>query len=393
MMRWVRAGALVLCGAPRVLVATLLIFCVWGAVGEVVTAATTLPYRGEFAAVGLCSFNMPFAGMLFANFLKLARDLRELRLPHRRPLLAASLAFLVMLMVLAPSVLAWSWHTGLFDVLMVASAAIAGAGLGWLGTRRASAREPAGARKTATSSGRAQALRVALGPPYAPTSSVMRLAQLALLAAALAVAPVLVGVFGGSLSAANFAILLHVAELLSFIAAIVLCWIWPLSRVVVLFNPERGGLSELALLPGLGERDLQLRQLLKVVLTLPVAGLMALLVIALGVARLAHVADDTYIKLTLEFLLIPMVTLPELFGRIAQGRASRGRSVGFFMASQTGTLTVVVWTMSWNMFALLTLRWLIVAFALVSLTVVVAMSLHYLRRISQRPHLFMDVSS
>jgi hypothetical protein len=45
------------------------------------------------------------------------------------------------------------------------------------------------------------------------------------------------------------------------------------------------------------------------------------------------------------------------------------------------------------MFALLTLRWLIVAFALVSLTVVVAMSLHYLRRISQRPHLFMDVSS
>jgi hypothetical protein len=52
----------------------------------------------------------------------------------------------------------------------------------------------------------------------------------------------------------------------------------------------------------------------------------------------------------------------------------------------------LLWTLSWNMYAVPTLRWLIVAFVLVCLTVVVMTSLHSLRRISQRPHLFMDVS-
>jgi hypothetical protein len=392
MMRWVRAGATVLCGAPRVLIATLMIFCLWGAVGEVVTTATTLSHRGEFAAIVLCSFNMPFAGILFANFLNLARDLRELRVPHRGPLLAAAMSFLLVLMVLAPSVLAWSWHTGLADVLIVASAGIAGGALGWIGTLWARARDPARARKTATISGRSQALRVALGPPYAPTSWPMRLTQLGLLGAALIVAPVLVGVFGGSLSTQNFALLLQVAELLSFMAAIVLCWIWPLSRVVILFSPERGGLSELALLPGLGGRDLRLHQLCRVVMTGPLTGLLALLLVALGVASMAQVADDTYIKLTLEFLLIPMVTLPVLLGMIVRRGASGVWSVGFFMVTQTLTLTVLLWTLSSKMFAVPSLRWLIVAFVLLILTIVVITTLHCLRRISQRPHLFMDVS-
>jgi len=393
MMRWVWAGATALCGAPRVLIAILMMFCLWAAVGEIVTAATTLPHRGEFAAVMLCAFNMPFAGVLFANFLSLARDLRELRLPHRWPLLAVSLTFLVVLLVLVPSVLAWSWHTGLFDVLIVAAAAIVGAALGWLWTLRARARDLGRAWKKARVSGRSQALRVALGPPYAPTSWAVRLTQFGLLCAALILAPTLVGVFGGgSLSAPDFAILLHVAEFLSFIVAIVLCWIWPLSRVVILFNPERGALSELALLPGLSDRDLRLRHLCRVVMTLPVTGLLTLLVMAFGVARLAHVADDAYIKLALEFLLIPMVTVPVLLGQIAQRKAQAVWSVVFFMAAQTLTLTVLLWTLSWNMYAVPTLRWLIVAFVLVCLTVVVMTSLHSLRRISQRPHLFMDVS-
>jgi hypothetical protein len=218
------------------------------------------------------------------------------------------------------------------------------------------------------------------------------LTQLGLLCGALLLAPVLVGVFGGSLSAPNFAILLHVAEFLSFIVAIVLCWIWPLSRVVILFNPERGGLSELALLPGLGDRDLRLRHVCRVVMSLPVAGLLTLLVMAFAVARLAHVAADAYVKLALEFLLIPMVTVPVLLAQIAQRKSQAVWSVVFFMAAQTATLTVLLWTLSWNMYDLQTLRWLIIAFVLVCLTVVVFTSLHSLRRISQRPHLFMDVS-
>jgi hypothetical protein len=392
MMRWLWAGATALCGAPRVLVAILVMFCLWGAVGEIVTAATTLTHRGEFAAVMMCSFNMPFAGVLFANFLHLARDLRELRLPHRRPLLAAAMAFGVVLMVLAPSLLAWSWHTGLVDVLLVAAAAIAGAALGWLGTLRGRARSQGRVRKMAGMIGRSQVLRVVLGPPYAPTSWLVRLTQIGVLSAALLIAPVLVGVFGGSLSEPNFAILLHVAELLSFLVAIGLCWIWPLSRMVILFNPERGGLSELALLPGLGERDLRLRQLGRVVMTLPLAGLLVLLLVALGVARMAQVADDVYIKLALEFLLIPVVTLPLLLGQIAHRGATGVWSVGFFMATQIIALTVLFWTLSSKILAIPTLRWLIVGFVLVTVTIVLITSLHSLRRISQRPHLFMDLS-
>jgi hypothetical protein len=391
-MRWLWAGATALCGAPRVLVAMLVMFCLWGAVGEIVTVATTLSHRGEFAAVMLCSFNMPFAGMLFANFLNLARDLRELRLPHRRPLLIAAMAFGVVLMVLAPSLLAWSWHTGRFDVLLVAAAAIAGAAMGWLGTLRGRARSQGHARKMAGMTGRSQVLRVALGPPYAPSSYLVRLTQFAVLSVALLIAPVLVGVLGGSLSAPNFAILLHVAELLSFLVAMVLCWIWPLSRVVILFNPERGGLSELALLPGLGARDLRLRQLCTVVMTVPVAGLLVLLLVALAVARMAQVADEVYIKLALEFLLIPVVTLPVLLGQIAQRGAHGVWSVGFFMTTQILALTVLFWTLSAKMFAVPTLRWLIVAFVLVTVTIVLIASLHSLRRIARRPHLFMDVS-
>jgi len=392
MMRWAWAGAAALCGAPRALVAILMMFCVWAAVGEIVAAAT-LPHRGEFAAVMLCSFNAPFAAMLFANLLKLTRDVRELRLPRARHLLSASTVFLVGLMVVAPSLLAWTWHTGFLDVAIVAAAAIAGAAVGWLGTLRARARTQGRAWEKAGSSVRSRALRIALGPPYAPTSWLVRLTQVGLLCAALIASPMLVGVFGAPLSAPNFAIVLHVAEILGFLVAIVLCWIWPLSRVVILFNPERGGLSELALLPGFGERGLQLRQLCGIVMALPLAGLLALLVMAFGIALLAHLAQGAYLKLALEFLLIPMVTLPVLLSQIAQRKASSIWSVVFFMATQTLTLTMLLWTLSWERYAVQTLRWFIITFVLLTLTVAVAVSLHFLRRISARPHLFLDVSS
>jgi len=220
----------------------------------------------------------------------------------------------------------------------------------------------------------------------------------ALVCAVFATPPVLVGVFGGALSRGNFAALVHAAELLGFLAAIGLCWVWPLSRAVALFSPSRGALSELALLPGMGDVRQQLQQLLLAAIGVPAVGLVTLLIIAVGVVWRADLPDAIYWKVMIEFLLILIITLPMVLGQIARPRAGGAwKNMPLFMMSQIWILSVLLWTVPLNVLpsfsALRWLVWLTLAVALSGLVFMVGSAIHSVREISRRPHPFVEISS
>ncbi len=143
------------------------------------------------------------------------------------------------------------------------------------------------------------------------------------LAPSVAGAPLLVLLYEASLQPRAFPYVLHATEFVGFLAAIGLCWVWPLSRLVAIFNPERGALTELALLPGFGSGRQQLRRLYLVALGLPFAGLILLLISALVLVTLQHLRNGVYLQLTLEFLFIPLITLPILIGQHYQAEHAR----------------------------------------------------------------------
>ncbi|HEX3983413.1 MAG TPA: hypothetical protein VHX12_06935, partial [Acidisoma sp.] len=287
---WAWAGACATIGSSQSLIAMVVMLGLWAGIAEIVSAANALHYHDEIAAITLTCVNAPFAGLLFANFLRLRYDLRELHTPQRRQLLAGSLTFFLVITVVAPCALALSWRLTLLDVLLVMLGPLTGA-VGaalWTLHSRTRVAEPEvspdraiPARLFRRIPSHDRAIRLALGPPYAPASWRWRLAQFALVFMVLFAPSLLVIAFGRSLNSRDFAAMMHACEFLSFGAAIALCWLWPLSRALALFNPERGASTELALLPGLGGRQ-SLWRICRLAVGLPALALAVLLLMALG---------------------------------------------------------------------------------------------------------------
>jgi hypothetical protein len=391
MTRWGWAGAVAICASPQVLVMLLLMFSIWAGTAEIIAAIDAVSYHGEVPALMLAGFNAPFAAWMFANFLNLGADLRELRTPQRRQLLIGALGFFLALMVVAPAALALSWHLVLRDVVVVVLGTVAGMTGAALWTVRARGR----AADSGWVPNRSRELRVALGPPYAPTTWRARLLQFALLFAVLFGPALLVIAFGRSLSSGSFAAWMHAAEFLGVAVAIALCWIWPLSRTVALFNPLRGASTELALLPGLGNDRPGLGRLFLIAVWPPAVALVLLFVIAIGAAWLERPPSATYVKLAVEFSLVPLGTLPLFLGEIAQPRARGGRLwLLILMLSPVYSVNSMIWNGSWQAFAALPqLRWGGIAGVLMILIFIIGMSLLLLQKIRQRPHPFVDVSA
>ena len=181
-------------------------------------------------------------------------------------------------------------------------------------------------------------------------------------------------------------------------AAIGLCWAWPLSRLLAVFNPERGALTELALLPGLGSGGQQLRRLLLVALSVPAAGLSLLLISALILVTLQHLPHDAYLRLALNFLLVPLITLPILVIWLAKPTMPATWAATLFMVSQTWTFSMLVWSGIWDAGAPDTVtvrmfRGLTVGLVLAGLMIFFGFSGFSLRKILQRPHPFVEISS
>jgi hypothetical protein len=334
--------------------------------------------------------------------LALLQDLEELRIPQLRQLFAAALIFILAAVFVAPCALVWLLGGSAGDVFRVAIGSIVGTVGALLWRSGSRARRAPGARLSAPAVIASvparrprpwRAVRVALGAPYAPESWKRRVLELAILCAVLAAAPLLVLFFEGSLSPRGFPILLHVAELVSFVIAIGLCWLWPLVRVVTLVTSQSGTLTELALLPGQGTGRQQLRRLCLVALSLPAGALLVLLVLALGLVALEHLPHAFYVKVALEFLLIPLLTLPALAGRLTKpgGRDAWGGAMVLF--SQTWTWLLIFWTttpQSWQGFPRIFL-WVAIAVVAVGLMFLVGMTVRSLRKLLQRPHPYVEV--
>jgi hypothetical protein len=237
---------------------------------------------------------------------------------------------------------------------------------------------------------------MALGPPYSPASWTRRLIQLAAVGAALSAAPILVHLFGGSLKTGFFNGALHTAEFVGFVPAVVMCWAWPLTRLIGIFAPQSAAQTELALLPGLGDGRQQLRRLCGVGLGIPAVGLVALLSLAMSLVALEQRPHVFYMKLGLEFLLIPQFTLPILIGQIVKPRGLAAWRLTVMITSQSLAFTFLVWMPIWDApdsGLVHLLRWLTVALVLAGLMILIGYAIYSLRKFLQRPHPFVEISS
>lgn len=403
MTRWVRPAAVAILTTPILLVMLLLVVCLWASAAEIYWAVLQAPHHGETAAFVLAGVDVVYVWLLVFFLLVLLQALEELRIPRLRQLFATALLLILAFVFVAPCAIVWSLGGAAPDVFMIAIASVAGTAgaLLWrLGHRARGAPDAGLNARTVTPSVAAQrpqpwrAVRLALGAPYAPASWKRRVMELALLCAVLAGAPLLVWCFESSLNPRGFRILLQVAEFMSFVIAIGLCWIWPLVRVVVLFTSRSGALTELALLPGQGSSRQQLRRLCLVALSVPAGALLVLLLLALGVVALDHPPQAAYVKVALEFLLIPLCTLPPLAGRLNKPHGPAAWGGAIVMFSQTWTWFIVFWTAnpeSWHGLPDL-IHWLILAVIVVAVMVMVGLTVFSLRKLAQRPHPFLEVS-
>ncbi len=314
--------------------------------------------------------------------------------------MAAVLVFSIAVIFLAPCAFVWSLNGGAHDLTIVALGSTVGTAGALLWSLRSPARTslPAAHRGDTARHSRPdnsptpwRALRTALGPPYAPAAWQLRLMQLVTLCAVVVGAPRLVEIFRGSLSARAFTMALHFAQFAILLPAVALCWLWPLTKVIGLFSGQGGALTELALLPGLGSPQQQRRRLFLVALCAPAGALIALLITAMGIAKLEH--------LRVPFPPIDDDLLPHSNDHTADsGRPSCEAGAAqplvraLLIFTQTWTFAVIVWTGSWDVLIQITPRWLIVAVVLGALCFVAGMTLYSLRKLALRPHPFVEVS-
>ncbi len=384
-------------------VVVLMTLCTWCAAAEIYWVGLQVPRHGESAAAVLVGVDVVYAWLLVSFLLALLRDLQQLRIPQLRPLRAASLIFILALVFVAPCVVVWLLGGPGWDVLFMAMGSVVGtAGPPlWRSVsrvRKASALQLSARTRTVVPAQGPQpwrAVRMALGAPYAPESWRRRVIELALLCALLAGAPLLVWSFEGSLSPQGFPILLHIAEFMSFVIAVGLCWLWPLGRVVTLVTSQSGTLTELALLPGQGSGRQQLRRLCLVALSLPTGALLVLVILALGLVALEHLPPAVYVKVGVEFLLIPLFTLPVLASRLTKPRAPNAWAGAAIMFSQTWTWLLIIWTTTsenWHGLPRIFL-WAVIGVTAVGVMFLVGLTVHSMRKLLRRPHPYMELSS
>jgi hypothetical protein len=406
MMRWVRFAGVTIYRTPVLMTALLLMLTAWIAAAQIYEAAIQVRGHGETAAMMLAGLNLVYSWVLVHKLSAAVADMQELRLPQHRQLFAVGLVFIFGFIFVLPCLLVWSLNGGARDVVMIAMGAFAGAAGALLWRMRIRAYSASAGRESVLPAVRSvpvqvpkpwRAVCIALGPPYAPASWQRRTGELTLLCVIIVSAPLLTLLYQHSLRPRVFDALFHGAEFLGYLAAIALCWVWPLSRLLAIFNHERGALTELALLPGLGSGRQQLRRLLLVTLSVPSLGLLLLMISALVLVTLQQAPHGIYLKLILEFLLVPLVTVPILIAHLAKVQMTPIRSTALLMASQTWTLSLVVWSGIWDVGAGSPLghrlRALSVGILLIALAVIIGFSMHSLRKLLRRPHPFVEVSA
>jgi hypothetical protein len=401
MRPWVRPAAVAVFGTPLLAVVLLLMVCAWISAAEIYWVVLGVPHHGESAVLVLVGMNVAYSGVLVLCLAAIAQDLRELRLPQQRQPLTAALIFILAFVFVAPCALVWSLGGAARDIFMIAIGSVAGSAGALLWRLGSRTRHAPGVRHgpgiVATSGPAPQpppwrAVRLVLGPPYAPASWTRRAVELTLLCAVVAGAPALVWRFGHSLRPLAHSILLHGAEFIGFAIAIGLCWVWPLSRLAVLFNPQRGALTELALLPGQGGASQQLRRLYLVALSVPTLALVLLLVFALGMVALDHLPRADFVKVVADFLLVLLITFPILAGQLANPGAPNAWSRPLAMIGQIWPYTFIVWNTGDALQLLPVLwRWLAAAAVLAGVMTLVGMTIYWLRKVSRRPHPFVEV--
>jgi hypothetical protein len=365
------------------------------------------PQRPESGALLLVAANMFIAGWLSFNLLQLAHELKQLRLPEHRQVIGAPLAFVLGLTLVGPCALVFSLHGSVRDLLVVSAGACAGIAGAIVCRYRGSARLPetshaqtlGAAESTSRPPPPLRTLRIMLGAPCAPASWRRRFIEIAVVCAVLVSAPLLLIILNFSAGFRFHRVAFHASELVGLLAAMTLCWTYPLNRVLALLDPKRGALTELAVLPGLGNGTRQRRQLYLATLSLPTAALVGLFIVAVSVAWLQKLPSSVYWNLAMQFALFPLVTLPMLLSQLARRTGVSGMFApnAFVSLSPAWALTSMIWTWPvdgpplWSVYGP-SIFGLLVAVVLAVPLVLVGQTIYFLHKLALRPHPFVDVS-
>jgi hypothetical protein len=407
MMRWVRFVGAAMNATPILLITLVLMVGAWAAAAQIYAITLQVAGSGEFAILVLVGLNVVCSWLLVFRLSGFVHDLQELRLPKQRRLLAGGSMWIFAFIFAAPCALVWSLNGGAGDITMVAMGSLAGSSGALLWRWRSQARTAPGVRVSVPAVAPAvpaqrpspwRAVRLALGPPYAPASWQRRGIQLATLCAVVSGAPFLALLYEGSLQPRAFPYVLHAAQFLGFMAAIGLCWVWPLSRLLAIFNPERGTLSELVLLPGLGSGAQQLGRLCLVAVGLPFVGLLLLYIGAMALVMLQHLPHDLYRRVSVNFLMIPLITVPILLTQTSKAQMPATWSLVVLMFSQMWTFSFLLWSGIGDPGVIAsvlghTVSRLAAGLVLAAVIIVIGFSIHSIRKLLQRPHPFVEISS
>jgi hypothetical protein len=126
-----------------------------------------------------------------------------------------------------------------------------------------------------------------------------------------------------------------------------------------------------------------------------VGALLVLLALALALVAHEQLPRAVYVKVAVEFLMIPLFTLPVVASRLTKPPGPNPWSGALVMYSQTWWWFWIVWILppqGWHSLPTIFI-WAVLVVVAAGLAFLIGLTVHSLRKILQRPHPFVEVSS
>jgi hypothetical protein len=359
--------------------------------------------QGHAAAIafGTCAFLLSWWSL--GGVATLRGDLTELRVPRiSRPLAGISVA-ITLAVAGAPSLLVYAALGHIADIAIIGVGTAAGVACAflepWLTERIREARlgrarliEPERAVIGHWPKRRSPVLayRMALGPPYSPTSWRGRAEQLAILIGIAGIGAVFGSVFVPWHLPGGLTRVLHASWGFSLWSAAVLCWVWPMTRPLKVLGLRSGTCSELALLPVRGDRAAKGSALFYAIVAGPLTCVAAVAALAVLGGFLDHAPASFYPRVLLGAVLLTGTTLLPVVRAVEGSVTTSGSAAVFSMLMPVVAFTPALFLTNYNS-GLSLARWVLLLLGAAGLSSWAAIAFA-VGRVAGKPHVFAEVS-
>jgi hypothetical protein len=119
---------------------------------------------------------------------------------------------------------------------------------------------------------------------------------------------------------------------------------------------------------------------------------------AMALVMLQHLPHDLYPRVSVNFLMIPLITLPLLVAQTTKAQKTPTWSLISIIFSQTWTFSFLVWSGIGDPGVIAsvlghTVSRLAAGLVLAAVMIVIGFSVHSIRKLLQRPHQVVEISS